>query len=280
MTANKDHGADVPAWKLERFALGELPADELARLRERLEADADLRRQLEGLRAADADIRQAYPAPWIARQIRSRAGPRAWGPNGRVRANAWWNGMKRWSLVPVAAAALLALAVVPSLQDSHEVTEPLALRSTIDGVRAKGDGARLFVHRKAAGGSERLEDGSAARPGDALRLQYATDTAAFGAILSIDGRGVVTLHLPQEGTTAAALQPGAAVSLASSYVLDDAPHWESFYLVSSETGFVLAPVLEAARAAAAQATAAPDSLQLPIGLDQVRVTLTKLEAPR
>lgn len=53
-----------------------------------------------------------------------------------------------------------------------------------------------------------LADGAMARPGDLLRLGYSAVDRPFGAILSIDGRGTVTLHLPANGPTAAPLGRG------------------------------------------------------------------------
>ncbi|MFP6645657.1 MAG: hypothetical protein VCF24_19165 [Candidatus Latescibacterota bacterium] len=85
MTATDSRTPPIPQWKLERFALGELPARELARLRERLEIDEDLRRRLQTLGVADADILQMYPTPWMARQISARV-----QGAGRTPAGSWW----------------------------------------------------------------------------------------------------------------------------------------------------------------------------------------------
>jgi hypothetical protein len=270
-----ERGGDlVPTWKLERYVLGELPPEELARLRERVEVDVDLRRQVEALQASDAEILRAFPAGWVARQVRSRAE----GANGHHDpVTSWWRAVSRFPAVPLAAAALLAVAVVPILQDSP-VKESTGARSIVEGVRIKGAGARLFVHRKTPTGSERLDDGAGARAGDLIRLQYDAAAARYGVILSVDGRGTVTRHLPERGAAAAALELGGAVSLASSYELDDAPRWERFYLISSPQPFALPAVLTAAQAAAqavASGGGAPDSLAVAAGLDQVAVTLAK-----
>lgn len=279
MSANDDRrggaGAAVPAWKLERYVLGELPAEELARLRQRVEVDEDLRRQVAALGQVDAEIRRAYPAPWMARQIRERAARPAGGGVPRP----WWQA--RWPLVPLAAAAMVVgLAVAPLLRSGERDEEraPLALRGlAADGVRVKGTGARLFLHRKMAGGSERLEDGAPARRGDLVRLEYDAAGAVYGAIVSVDGRGAVTRHLPVAGDSAAVLAQGGAVALDSSYELDDAPRWERFFLITSDHPFAVREVLAAA---GARGAAAPDSLVLPAGLAQAAVTLTKVEAPR
>lgn len=282
MTGADDRLPRVPAWKLERYALGELPADELHRLRQRLESDADLRRQVEALRAGDAEVRGQYPTDWMARQIRARA-QRAEPARGELSWNRWLG-----FLAPAAAVALLAVVALPSSDEPGDraAPAPLALtrtqtppRTQADGVRIKGDGPTLLLHRRTAAGSERLTEGSPARQGDLLRLQYAANGASHGAILSIDGRGVVTWHLPRHGdrpgAVAAPLAAGP-VALDSAYELDAAPRWERFYLVAAAEPFDLDGVAAAAARAAA-GPAPPERLDLPERLAQTGLTVTKID---
>ena len=57
----------IPAWKLERYALGELPEAELATIRAQLDADPEARATLEELAASDAAIlAQRPPAAFAA----------------------------------------------------------------------------------------------------------------------------------------------------------------------------------------------------------------------
>jgi hypothetical protein len=282
MTATDNSLFPVPQWKLERFVLGELPAAELASLGQRLLTDADLQRQVDALKAADADIRKSYPAPWMARQIRARAE----GVAGRDRAGSRWSltswtlsrmSVARW-LAPVAAVALLVIVAVPMLRDGEG---PETVRFLEEGVRSKGDGATLYAHRRTPDGTERLQDGSSARRGDLVRLQYDGAGAAYGAILSIDGRGTVTRHLPTEGDTAARLTVAGIVSLDVAYELDDAPRWERFFLVTASQPFSVDEIAAAARAASAATQVnrdAPERLELPESLAQSALTLIKVEA--
>ncbi len=111
MTATHDELSPIPLWKLERFALGELPAEELARLHLRLETDAVLLAQVQALQSADAEIRKSYPTAWMTRQIQARteaAGRKGQALSQRDPVRAW----ARWALVPVAAAALLAVSIL------------------------------------------------------------------------------------------------------------------------------------------------------------------------
>jgi hypothetical protein len=99
-------------------------------------------------------------------------------------------------------------------------------------------------------------------------------------IVSIDGRGAVTVHLPPTGREAARLRPGNRVLLDQAYELDDAPRWECFYFVTAQVPFDGQPVFEAAkREAALRRDSPPSKLALPRGLDQSMFVLQKEPRP-
>lgn len=275
----------VPAWKLERFVLGELPAADLAQLNQQLQADPDLQQRVDALRAADVEIRGTYPAPWMARQILARVD----GAKAATSSRRWVSGRwARWGVAPLAAAALLAVIALPRTQQDDGTTPA---RFVAAGVRSKGPEATLYVHRRTQSGTEQLADGSVARRGDLLRLQYRiasekagqnSDAPMYGVILSLDGGGAVTRHLPVQGDVAAPLVAGELVSLDLAYELDDAPGWERFVLITAAEPFALAPVVATARAAVASTDAehdAPMALDLPATTAQTGVTLIKVKAP-
>jgi len=83
----------------------------------------------------------------------------------------------------------------------------------------------------------------------------------------VDGRGVVTRHLPREGSQAATLGTGA-VALDLAYRLDDAPRWERFYLVAASRPFEIDEVVR-------EAGTAGYPLALPAGFDQFTLALHK-----
>ena len=62
----------IPDWQLERYRLGELPADEAASVRQALAAEAGAGERLEELRADDARILAAHPPRVLAAGIRAR----------------------------------------------------------------------------------------------------------------------------------------------------------------------------------------------------------------
>jgi hypothetical protein len=148
------------------------------------------------------------------------------------------------------------------------------------GERIKGLRPSLTMFRQTPQGSEALADGVVAREGDIVRLAYQAAGRSYGVILSIDGRGSVTVHLPATGREAARLRPGDKVLLDHAYELDDAPRWECFYFVTAQEPFDAQPVIEAAKREGALRRASPPAmLALSPGLEQSMFVLQKEPRP-
>jgi len=248
--------AAIGDWQLERYRLGELPAGEQDAIRTALGADGDLGERLARLDRSDADILAQHPPSVISASVRARAAgfdtrPRRAGTPRRL-ALALACG-----LVLAAAGVLLVPGRVPDASEGM--------------TRVKGLAPRLFVYRKAPTGAEELAAGAAARENDVVQLAYQAAGRHFGAIVSIDGRGVVTRHLPAAGTLASPLKTGASFALPEAYRLDDAPGFERFYFVTADQPFAVDLVLTAA----SHAAGAEGRLALPAGLDQYSFALRK-----
>jgi len=78
------------------------------------------------------------------------------------------------------------------------------------GDRVKGLEPTLLLFRKTPEGSEPLKDGAAARAGDLIRIGYRAAGQRWGVIVSVDGRGVVTRHLPRERARTLRVADGVA----------------------------------------------------------------------
>lgn len=134
---------------------------------------------------------------------------------------------------------LLLRAALPVPVDSAK-TPP-------SGDRQKGGSPDLLLYRKGGESTvERLTPGAVARRLDVVQIAYLAGGRRYGLILSIDGRGSVTRHLPTGGDQAAPLRAGGAVALATAYRLDDAPRLERFYIVAADEPFGVSAVLTAA----------------------------------
>ena len=209
----------TPQWLVERLAANDLPAQEAAEVRARLEAEGGLGR-LADLETSNRQLLEQHP---VATNIKAMSARRA-TPSRRA-----------WLLVP--ALAVVAIAFWPTAVHSPEPVD--------DVTRIKGLTPRLLVHRQTGAHVELLADHRQASEGDRIQVGYVAAGRRFGAIISIDGRGHVTQHWPEGGSESAALAPSGEVTLPHAYVLDDAPGFERFVLLSSDTAFSLQPFLSA-----------------------------------
>jgi hypothetical protein len=258
----------TPDWLLERIALGELPPEELAAARARLAAEPDGLTRLAALEADTRATLERLPPARVVREVAARASRREAPSPSRRLAPAW--GL----LVPALATVALFVLARPDLSGD---TAPglTASGGSAETTRIKGLAPQLLVHRQAAAGPERLTDGAPAAAGDVVQLAYVAAGRGHGVILSVDGRGAVTLHAPEAGGDSAVLSPSGTHMLPRAYELDDAPDFERFFFISSESPFSLEPVLAAAKALAEGPDARTAPLSLPEDLTQVSFRLEK-----
>ncbi|HEX6465552.1 MAG TPA: hypothetical protein VFZ98_13915 [Vicinamibacterales bacterium] len=239
----------IPDLVLEQYRLNELPETSVRAVEQMLAVDPALRARLDALDRSDADIRARYSPRMSIHDKRA--------PSRRL-------VLRLLTAAAIASTALLVFFALPRTASSPP-----------DGDRVKGAvTARpsLAIYRRTPSGSERLADGDIVRAGDLLRVGYTSAGRAYGIILSIDGRGTLTMHLPPSGSESVPLAQAQTTTLLDrAYELDDAPNIERFYLIAGARPFQVAPILAAARAA----RSAPDALTLPPGLEQVTFAIQK-----
>ena len=224
---NQQDKHPISDYQLERYLLREGTDDELAALDRRVADDPELAQRLAALERSNEELHQRYPPEWMRGQIELKLKR----VQGR-RVQRTWSGYRLWA-VP-AVALILAVVAVPTLLD-QETSEAPETR-----IKGGEQEPRLLVFRKLASGAERLQDEALAKSGDLVQLAYRSGGLQFGAILSVDGRGTVTQHLPATGAEAVPL--AAQDTLDVAYELDDAPRWERFYLMAADRRFGLAAV--------------------------------------
>ncbi len=252
----------VPDWLLERLAQGELPDAEAARVRGRLDTEADGPARLDALIRANEAILADHPAALMGASIRARLRLRD-GREARRRPLVW----------AVAAASPIAAAVALLLLIPAD--PPATGEAPLDEIRLKGMEPGLQIHRSRSGEAEVLPPGAEVRAHDLIQLSYTAAGRPYGAIVSIDGGGAVTLHHPAAGGSAATLSAGGAVPLPRAYELDDAPRFERFILITSSAPFAVETALAAARSLAADPAADREPLQLPEELEQTSILVRK-----
>ena len=273
----KDDG--IPDLFIEKLLLDELPGD----MKERLLRDPSVRRRLDELKAENRKILEEYPPEQMAKVIRnrrdwSRQSRQAESPRtARIRPRAVRSrprAVRLRRLVPAASFALLVL--VGGLLLISRGPEFFAPQGQRQEIRLKGGAAHLNVYMKTDAGARLLEEGDRVAEGTTLQLGYVSGDYQYGAIVSIDGRGAVTLHFPLSAVNAQSLEGEGELLLPFAYTLDDAPAFERFFFVLSGRPFSVETVLQAAeRLSAKPEEAKTQDLDLPGKLEQSSILLLK-----
>lgn len=251
--------AEMHDWQIERFVLGELPPAEQGAVARAIAEDEALRARVDAIEASDREILATHPPRVAASVIRKRLAD-------QTSPSAAWKRRAAFAFAASLAVAGVGLGMLRLREERVELPAE---------TRLKGLRPHLGVFRQTPSGVEALGEGALAHEGDLVQLTYQAAGRGFGVVLSIDGRGVVTVHHPRDGRQAARLVPGQEVRLSSAYRLDDAPGWERFVLVTSAAPFDVAPVVEAAARLAASGAPATEPLALPSSLEQSSFRLSK-----
>lgn len=272
--------------QLEKIALGEAkPEGPLSK-----EDEA----RLAALRQDNAQILARYPAGPQAQQIAARVAAAQKLTQKRAQS--------RWLLAPgVLGAAATLVAVLWFTRSPHVGPDGPEGPEGPDVILTKGGAprgaAKLLLYRSRDGHTEPLSDGAAASPGDLLQLALVPGKARFGVLVSIDGRGGVTLHHPSAPAESPSLFAGSAapspgeagkivtgeIRLPQAFRLDDAPGFERFFLITAEgagrEALSIDQVVAQARSLAAdRARAEREPIPgLPSGLAQTSLILRKPE---
>ncbi|MGL1935540.1 MAG: hypothetical protein OCD01_10985 [Fibrobacterales bacterium] len=230
----------VPHWKLERYVLGELPESEIRTITDRLEYDTVLSAHLAEILESDVSIAEEYSPEWVLRQVKLKSGiesvkmsdDSAMEENDASELAASTGGGITKLFSTLSMVVLVAVVVV-------------YFNAGNDGLRTKGLGPYLELYKKSNDATVYIEDGGSATQGDLIQLHYLSKDRQYGVIASVDGNGVVTMHLPTEGSDAVSLTLNTKTSLPFSYELDDAPRYERFYFITAKEAFKVSLVQKA-----------------------------------
>lgn len=270
----------VPEFLIEQYVLGELP-EETAR---GIELSPGFAERVAAIERDNAAFLESHPPEVFATRIRNQyeasAGERSSTALGSVRQSRTSSPplVRALVLAVPGAAAVLALSLV--LFGSLGVSNGPTSDPDTEIVRLKGAEPELLVYRSTAdaGDPEALDDGSIAMAGDRLQITYNAGGRSYGAIVSIDGRGAVTLHYPLTASSEPVLAPGGNHQLPYAYELDDAPEFERFYFVTADSTFSVTELLASVEEQANSiATRQSRELQLSREYDIATLTIRKGE---
>ena len=234
----------LPDLFIEQKALSEL--DE--RYEHYFEEQPELMEKVKALDEDNRSILEAYPSDKMAALIRSRMDAEGKAPDESSPAKKSNIIRIVTSPVPLMAAAAIALliGVMPFLNNSDSTDDPVYM----EGTRLKGLKPQVMVFKETNGEARELSERSLVREHDLLQIEYNAGDYPYGMLLSIDGRGIVTLHFPFSEYDSQKLERGANARLPYAYELDDAPYYERFYFLFSKNALPVDQVLEQAESLA------------------------------
>ena len=222
---------------LEQIKAGELPASEYI--------GNNLFSELSALEESDREILKAYPAAAMQAAVAAKL---ATSKFNRPRFN--WNIQRVLAcaavfclvlMIPFFVTKKMGAGVTGKMSDAVSVT----VADAADESRAKGVGTRMYLYKKVGDNAVKLSDSDSVSAGDIIQISYIASGAKYGAIVSVDGNGVVTQHYPEYGYTSALLETNGEIPLEYSYQLDDAPAFERFMLITGDKPFSVSGIVDA-----------------------------------
>jgi hypothetical protein len=262
---------NIPEWVLERYILGELPDFKIKEIKTLLKEDLNLKEKLSNLEESNKKIIDKYPSGLMVGSIIKRLGQRR-----KTRGEEASPRKVLFKRILIASPAIVLFLiftwlVIPLLNGPDDTTR-------IKGISNPHLGKpHIIIHREhLQTGVEQLKNGAIANSGDLIQLAYLAEDQLFGMIFSIDGSGVVTLHFPNSENEPTVLQTNKKIYLPNSYELDNAPHFERFFFITSKEKFDVTEVLEQAKNLAKNPVQAKTNhLKLGKDLNQFSVVLIK-----
>lgn len=273
MSSQKSAQPIIPTWKLERYLLGELPPKEMLILQKQINDNLHLQLQLETLQKSNADFLNENDPKQSARRILALSGAKKEFAKQKefeaeTTIKSWWGTVLSMPMQRVSAVFLALFAAVIVWQISHQSALP------VNEIRTKGLNARIELWQKEGDSVALILDSAQLKKDDLVQIRIHPASRCFAAVVSIDGRGNWTTHLPATGPLATYVEPGKNEFLPFSYQLDDAPNYEVFWLISAEAPFHVDSLIQSLESLRGSPFA-PPVLPLDARFTQARISIRK-----
>ena len=283
------------AYYLEQYVLGEISGEIADRIRLKAAADPIFRSELEAIEASNREVLALYPPERFKKEIAvslskySAASAESSAPHSIIESQEslpFFSTRRILAFSTAAAMLLIFLFVVLPTLNEHSTSTGAGGTAPADPagvILVKGEQVidlnktQLLVYRKIEDSVEMLDDAQAASEGDLLQLAYVAAGDGQGVILSIDGRGMISLHYPSERDGSTHLEQNRKILLPNAIELDDAPDFERFFLISSQGPINVPQILEIAGNLADSGDLIHNPLDLPKGINQFSFLILKGE---
>lgn len=247
---------------LEMFVLGRLSRELAREVEDRLNHDPEYQAKLDEIRQSDGTFFDKYPSSEVIPEIMRRYN-RVRSEEMPVLVEKKTVFFRRLLVASPAFAFVVILLLLILPPETSDSPYPF-LDSQTDVTRIKGihdidmSKTQLLIHRKRDGHVELLKNGVTGHAGDLLQLGYVAGLERYGVILSIDGRSNVTLHFPEDESHVTALTSEGSVYFPNAIELDNAPEFERFFFLTSQSMIDVHDILLRAEALAKN----PDSARV------------------
>ena len=267
---------------LEQYVLGEVSGEIAERIRLKADADPQFRSELETIEASNLEVLALYPPERFKKEIAPKLSENS-AASPLPSAPPFFSTRRILVFSTAAAALLLFLFVVLPTLNEHSTLPGAGDTAPADVLLVKGEQVidlsktQLLVYRKIEDSVEIMDNAQEASEGDLLQLAYVAGGAGHGVILSIDGRGMISLHFPSERDGSTHLEQNRKILLPNAIELDDAPDFERFFLISSQGPINVPQILEIAGNLTDGGDLSHSPLDLPNGINQFSCLILKGE---
>jgi hypothetical protein len=227
--------------KVERYLLGELGEEEMSALQKREAEDEIFAARVRALREENARILRDNPFAGLESKLEESVARTGACGEEHAGLGTLWLKVAAALVVAVGVFLMVTLNRDVSTYDAPNATMEVAMAGEgaapeVADTRIKGLGVRIEVWKKTADSAVQMSNLDEAHEGDEIQLRYSVPEKCFGMLFSIDGNGTVTMHMADENR-AVELAPGKMTTLPFAYKLDNAPKFETFYLLTSDEEF-------------------------------------------
>jgi len=247
---------NIPDILLERYLINEVSRAEKEAIENAVKKDPLLQEKLEKIKMSNFEIHTRYKSSGIAASIQQKINSSSTSSAGKnkeqniyenvltapPKVNRWLEALfqKRWAytLATTFFVATVAISLFTNTKTPHEDFTQGEV------IYTKGDDAKILLYRQRDNAIEQLADRSIAMENDKIQISYFVDQPSFTLIFSIDGNGVVTPHTGNVSKNPIKVDGGKTYILDHSYQLDNAPRFETFFLVYSASPFNTETVIQ------------------------------------
>ncbi|MDH5716843.1 MAG: DUF4384 domain-containing protein [Spirochaetia bacterium] len=230
----------IPHLKLEQYLLNELPPREMEEISRKIKTDKVLNKKIDELKKSNHEILKKYDPINMASQIQNKLNLQKAQLENNNKKSIFSSKLYLYGGLAFSSVLVLFLLLPMGARQDLNNSEHY---NKIELTRLKGESEKLFVYIQRNNKIDLLSNEAIVYEGDKLQLAYKSEFD-YGLILSIDGRGAITLHLPHEKNASLKINKNEKTGLPYSYTLDDAPVFEKFFFLTSEKEFYVTDIMK------------------------------------